>query len=204
MAGRNATENGKGTEAICPVCGKTFRRRHKGQVFCNRACSASGRRTWNDRMDYAEKAKKEKRRYFCTQCGKEYTPRYAGCKYCSAECKEAAQKAREQKELEEVVAAGRVCTVCGRHFIPKDMKQRICSEECRKNANQEVTIRILAPASNLDPGMQPKVGRTYRAKRFLNCNENNPFWVVPGFGKYGVILRVGEAEEVRDTKDNSP
>ena len=56
------TGNGKGTEAICPVCGKKFRRKHKGQVFCNRACSANGRQTWNSRLEYAAKAKKEKKK----------------------------------------------------------------------------------------------------------------------------------------------
>ena len=201
---RTGTENGKGTETICPICGKKFRRRHKGQVFCNRACSASGRRTWNDRLDYAAKAKKEKKKCFCVLCGKEFKPRYGGCKYCSIECRNEARKIRDRKELEEIIAAGRVCVVCGQHFIPKDIKQRVCSEDCRKNANAEVQIRILRPGADLDPEMQPKVGKVYRAMRYLNCNENAPFWVVPGFGKYGVILRAGEAEEVRDTKDNSP
>lgn len=198
------TGNGKGTEAICPACGKKFRRKHKGQVFCNRACSGNGRQTWNSRLEYAAKAKKEKKKYFCTQCGKEYKPRYGGCKYCSTECKNEAKKIREQKIMEEIIAAGRTCVVCGKHFIPKDTKQRVCSDECRQNQSAEVMIRILEPAAGLEPDMQPETGKIYRAKRFLNCNENNPFWVVPGFGKYGVILRVGEAEEVRDTKDNSP
>lgn len=199
---RTGTENGKGTEAICPICGKEFRRKHKGQVFCNRACSASGRRTWNDNMNYA--AKKEKKKYFCTLCGKEYRPRYAGCRYCSPECKDAMHEKRRQKMLEEVVAAGRVCVVCGQHFIPKDIKQRVCSEACRHNASEEVRIRVLTPGANLDPKMQPEVGKIYKAKRFLNCNENSAFWVVPGFGKYGVILRAGEAEEIRDAEESSP
>ncbi len=192
---RTGAVNGKGTETVCPICGKTFRRKHKGQVFCNRACSASGRRTWNDMAKSGQIKSKEPR--YCARCRKEIMDWTPGRKYCSKECATAIKAERKKAAMLEALQKGRKCIICGTHFIPAADKQWICSDACRKSAvDSEVFIRILRPSGSLKPEMQPVVGKIYKAKRGLGHNKQSIFWIIPGFGKFGVIIRAGEAEEV--------
>ena len=186
--------DGKGTTTQCPICGKTFRRRHKGQIFCNRACSASGRRTWNDAKDYA--AKKEKPKRFCRWCGKEFTPLYSQSKFCSTECRNSYTNNRHREKMEETLKEAQVCVICGQHFIRKHTEQRICSQKCREDARAEVTIKIKTEHLGIFPEMQPEVGKPYKARRMPKCNDTGVVYVVPGFGKYGVMIKQEEAEEI--------
>lgn len=191
---RIGTENGKGTNATCPICGMVFRRKKKGQIYCGRPCAASGRRAWNDAQDFAKKEEKPKK--YCAWCKQEFRPRYAQSRFCSDECKQQYRNEQAQKKLEETLKQSVVCSVCGRHFIRTKQAQRICSEECRKNAAGEVLVRIKKPGSGLNPEMQPEVGRTYKAKRIAKVNDTGVVYLVPGFGKYGVLIREEEAEVV--------
>lgn len=186
--------DGKGTTTQCPVCGKNFNRKYKGQIFCDRACSARGRRTWNDAKDYA--AKKEKPKRFCKCCGKEFTPLYSQSKHCSIYCKNKYASDRAKERMAETLKEAEVCIICGRHFIRKHPGQKICSEKCRQEANAEVTIRITKPGNGLLPEMQPQVGKTYRARRIPRIGDGGVMYIVPGFGKYGVILKEEEAETI--------
>ena len=137
----------------------------------------------------------------CQTCGKDIGNWYAGKKYCCQACKYEAIRKREREKTRERLSSGRKCAICGEHFIPACDKEFICSRRCRETACEgEVYIKIIRPGSNLRKDMQPTVGKIYKARRGLTHNQQQIFWIVPGFGKFGVIIRSGEAREVKITK----
>ena len=64
----------RGEWIICPICGKKFYQRQKGQKFCSQPCKFLGSRT--------------PRNEHCLECGKyiEYKPYRKQTKYCSRSC----------------------------------------------------------------------------------------------------------------------
>ena len=191
---KTGAENGKGTTGECPVCEKKFRRKSTGQTYCGRSCAASGRNNFNKNKT-AKTGKKAPR--YCAVCGLELSPdRGSAAKYCDKECAEIGRQSKNAAARKADMEKGRNCIVCGKWFIPQNSKDRICSEECSQSANAECTIRIRKAGAGLRPDMQPKVGQIYKATRCLNCNGNGKFYIVPGFGKFGVIIKHNEAEEI--------
>ena len=191
---RTGAENGKGTTGECPTCGKKFRRKSTGQTYCGRSCAASGRNNYNKNKPQKEEKRVPK---YCAACGLEISPnRGTASKYCGKACAEIARQNKKHEAQKMAMEKGRNCIVCGKRFVPENSKDRICSEICQNNARAECTIRIRRAAGNLKQDMQPKVGQVYRAVRCLNCNGNGKFYIVPGFGKYGVIIKHNEAEEI--------
>lgn len=162
-------------------------------MFCNRSCSAIGRKAWVNR-----KKDGPKELHPCQNCGNDIQDWYAGKKYCCQACCRDAVKKREREKTRERLSRGRKCVICGEHFVPASDKEWICSNRCRETACEgEVYIKIIRPGNGLRQDMQPTVGKIYKARRGLTHNQQSIFWIVPGFGKYGVIIRSGEAREVK-------
>ena len=71
-------ENGKLKNVICPVCNKTFRQDHVGQIFCSVACRV---KSTEDRLECT-----------CESCGKSFIRIRSEVEknkhhYCSNECR---------------------------------------------------------------------------------------------------------------------
>lgn len=194
--------DGKGTTTACPICGKEFHRRVKGQVFCSKSCAGKGR---------SAKVWKEKTREWgvCRVCGKSLE----GCKgrktYCSDGCaeigmKEVAKKARHMSRYRHI------CPQCGKEFAAKEQNRKYCSVPCKQagmKISQEATrarqadgtddrgetvlVLIVRPVA-VKREMAPKVGQIYAAVRYRGFGPETI--VIPEIGKYGLIVRKDEVK----------
>ena len=195
------TGNGKGTEAICSVCGDKFIRNSKGQQTCGRSCA--GRLAAIKQKDTIT---------ICVVCGKEMSAK-GGRKTCGEQCKwiwDQKRRSESAKRNYELVRSlpkkGRRCRACGKLFDANSLSQANCSKRCaRISATQlgalnpsvkdfePVKIRI---KKGLDvwPEMSPEVGRIYDAKKFTG--QNGATYVIPEIGKHGLIVRKTECVEV--------
>ena len=187
---KTGAERGTGTETNCAICGKKFKRRSIGQVYCGKSCAAKGRNNFR-------KTGEGRIKRYCAACGKELDPERGNkAQYCNKECLAVVRRNRTLEKQKKAMKKGRTCIVCGKHFVPEKYKDTICSEECAVRARSDCMIRIRKTGANLRADMQPKVGQTYKATRFLNRNGGGKFYVVPGFGKYGAVIKQEEAEEI--------
>ena len=71
----------------CANCGKDFKTKNKGKVYCSPECRAASRKTF-----VATEKKK------CAHCGKLFWPNYEKHKFC---CKSCSSKARHKKWKKE-------------------------------------------------------------------------------------------------------
>lgn len=188
---RIGTGNGKGTETTCPICGNIFRRRSKGQTFCNKSCAATGRRRKAEANGTQKKTLKMK---VCKNCGKEFRPQHSGSVYCTKKCGKEAAARRDKEWKKRALEKGRNCPICGTWFRPKSAADIFCSEECENQRDAWVQIRVTGVLEGLKPEMQPVIGKTYRAKRHVSLKSG--FYLIPEIGKYGIVIRLDEAEEV--------
>lgn len=207
--------DGKGTKAKCPVCGKTFRRRKAKQIYCGKSCAAKSRGSWyKDRMPKPKpEPKKEQEPRVCRICGGSLEGLNKGAVYCGSECRNEARREQQRKPEQHE----KICRCCGQKFTAKRKDVLYCSSECRqeswlrncrakdakKAAEAELTLeqrgepvllRITRPVPVL-PEMQPQVGKIYEG-RILTGETGVKTLLIPGFGKYGLIVRSGEAKIV--------
>ncbi len=198
---RTGTENGKGTEGTCKVCGKTFIRSSKDQKTCGRSCAG-----------HLAAVKQKEKIVNCVICGKEMNGA-GGRKTCSEECRLAWRRKRRYEsaksnyeKLRELPKKGRRCRACGKLFDARSLSQANCSKRCARisasqlgplNPTQKdfemVQIRI---KKRLDvwPRMSPEVGEIYTAKKFTGLSGAT--YIIPEIGKHGLIVRKTECVEV--------
>ena len=81
-----ATREKRKEQAVCVVCGKTFKRKDKEKI-CSEECRKAARKV-------QEKV--------CKTCGKAFIPNRDHKKFCSAECKKNANKVEKPKPIKKL------------------------------------------------------------------------------------------------------
>ena len=102
------------------------------------------------------------------------------------------------------------CAYCGKTFFTYSDKIRYCNKSCsahgrktqygrpsKERESEIVRIRITRPLECVYPEMQPKVGGVYSAEK-NDSGEFKKFYVIRGIGKYGVVVRNDECEELNE------
>ena len=118
----------------------------------------------------------------------------------------------------------RVCKLCGKEFLV-DGKSRsnYCSDECRCENNRQRCLRhyyktkegcprkgdirppeekvfvkiIITKEVPVFDEFMPKIGSIYEAEKVkMTQYLREQLYIIPSIGKYGLILRSGECEEV--------
>lgn len=196
---------GKGTVAICPICGNKFRRKHKGAIFCDRRCSAQAREE-KIRQEGKRKQKNAEppKPRTCEICGTLLVGKRSGTKYCGPECKKIAEvQKREEKRAKMPVSK---CEQCGSEFFMTYKTQRFCSKACAAQHNREgkrkkgpknqlrkkETLVMVVKELPVIMEMRPKVGKCYLAEECLG--QSGRVYIIPEIGKYGLIVREDEAK----------
>lgn len=210
----NAGNEGKGTTAKCPICGKKFRRKHTRQIFCDRRCSAIGREKKRElereqKLKKFGKSEKEKASepLCCCICGGQIVGKNASAKYCSMECKRAGEK--QLTEARKAKQPTSKCEQCGQDYFRTYKTQRFCSRGCAAKHNKEGK-RKTGPANQLRQKevlimvvkeipvkleMRPKVGKCYLAKECWG--QTGRVMIIPEIGRLGLIVREDEAKIVQ-------
>jgi len=193
--------DGKGTQTICPTCGATFQRRVKGQTYCSRKCSAKAR--------YAHRHETEKAYGVCRVCGKSLK----GCKgrrnYCSDACSVIGLEALRRERM-AYKKHRHICPQCGKEFWSRELNRKYCSVECKQKGmqatmkdqierkasgvdhrGQRVLLTVIRPVP-VQKEFAPRLGELYAAVLYKGMGSD--VIVVPGFGKYGLILRPDEVK----------
>lgn len=138
----------------------------------------------------------------CPVCGKTYTDKRANT--CGKSC---GAKARLSRVTETCV-----CAYCGKVTPKTTGRKKYCSKNCKDKAGKErklaqsqvekakearetelVHIRIEREVG-VEPDMQPEVGKVYRAKKIPG--KTGFSYLIPGIGKYGLLVRDKECVEV--------
>ena len=183
--------DGKGTKTQCPVCGKTFTRKTKGQTYCSRACVGKLR---------CHKKQPPRPKGNCANCGKSLD----GIKGRRTFCCDACAKANEGAKNKQKGPYAIICERCGREFQSRTRGRHYCSEECRNqvqvekakasmqkkqeetgNGPERICVRIRKRIPVFQE-LQPQIGGIYEC---LRCKgQGGVTLIIPGIGKYGLIV----------------
>ena len=111
----------------------------------------------------------------------------------------------------------RICKHCGKPFLSYTRNKVLCSEKCnseirRRCAQQRiykakvastgkapekimVKIKITEPIDVFD-SMRPGIGTMHTAEKIQSNYATMQNYIIPGIGKYGLLIRENECEEV--------
>lgn len=145
----------------------------------------------------------------CAECGKVFVSSRQRQKYCSADCcrKVENRRAIEARKLKSTIE--KRCAYCGKIFYTYSDHIRFCNKSCsaqgRKANNvpherQFETVKIkITQHLPVFPRMIPRVGAVYKAQKVFNAQYvNQTIYIIPDIGKYGLIVRESECEEVAE------
>ena len=145
----------------------------------------------------------------CVECGMAFEAGMHHAKYCP-KCRTDARRRvdRERKKCNRTIE--KTCEYCGKKFMTYSDKIRFCDKSCsalarpvkygrpcKEREYEDVRVRILKPIDCVFAEMQPKVGGVYSAEK-MDCGKFTQFYIIRSIGKYGLIVRGDECEEVSD------
>ena len=150
----------------------------------------------------------------CVVCGKTFTARDCRQKCCSRDCRLAVRRENDKKYREKAATIEKTCEYCGKKFFAHTEEQRFCDKSCaarhrypessgsftkpKKEAANIVKIRIKRPLNEVFDELQPVVGAVYEAEKPTKTGKgSNQIYIIRGVGKYGLIVRCNECEEIR-------
>lgn len=112
-------------EKICPICGKTFIRKHSTQKYCSKECNFQSKRKYQNKV--------------CPTCGKTFYSPVPRQVYCSQNC------VPRKTPLPE-----KVCPVCGKVFVLKNRMycRKYCSRDCADKGRSLPIIEKIYPVCN--------------------------------------------------------
>lgn len=128
--------------------------------------------------------------------------------YCSEDCQKTAKnKADRERYRKRAETLGKKqCVGCGTVYLPRHADQKYCCKKCaakyvdtrptKEKEKDWVRIRVTKSPEGVYPQMLPVVGRQYRAIRFVSGNMGRFGYLIPGIGRFGLLLRDDEAEVV--------
>lgn len=193
----------------CPICGKEFKPKTKGQVYCGRSCAAHGRA----RQRQAQREQKQPDplsiRRECDYCGKLFMPRNGNQRYCGKSCASNAANAIRRVRYREKVAVQpkKRCPICGQEYQPTHNRQIFCSRKCaQRQFEPAYKEKILEPMQRMAdiritaeipvyPNLRPKAGAVYHAEVNEGGHDGQRFYVVEVNGKR-IVVRKHECMEV--------
>lgn len=208
--------DGKGSEAICPTCGKTFVRARKGHIYCSGLCKTRAHRqekrarkkTAGNEMTAANDGKWSEA--ICPVCGGTFKRTRKGHTYCSISC---GNNQRRKDKLDDEIKSGygdytHVCKICKKRFRSNTHKRSYCSDTCRQMAYEQnkKTQRMRDQGEDLlvmimqdipvNREMRPRVGKIYFAKRYTLYGSSTV--IIPEIGKFGLVIRTGEYKIIKE------
>lgn len=202
--------DGKGSEAICPTCGKTFVRARTGHIYCSRLCKE---RAIRQRKRVRKKTAGNDGKWseaICPVCGGTFKRARKGHIYCSLSC---GQNRRREDKREGEIKSGNgdylhVCKICKKRFRSNTYMRSYCSDTCRQIAYEQnkKTQRMRDQGEDLlvmimqdipvNREMRPRVGKIYFAKRYTQYGSSTV--IIPEIGKLGLVIRTGEYKIIKE------
>lgn len=126
----------------CPICGKRYRPKRRGQKTCFAACGKK-----------LEAITKRKYWPTCRNCGKDFIPKKSAYRtYCSRECafmhKSMLSEIRNRPKTKVYFTD---CSICGKLFVTPKKEREYCSRECLLEAGRRGAKELFVSVRETNP-----------------------------------------------------